>query len=125
MLRRVSSRGRHVRAGFIRHQPTGRHPLELRLAGWCESRRSRNPFRLGRIARQTGDEMKSEMNIPIPRAYLTRPLAGRDHMQGPIDAPVALLEYGDYECPYCGEAYAIVKAIQEQLGIQLCFAFRN
>lgn len=49
----------------------------------------------------------------------------RDHIQGPIDAPIALVEYGDYECPYCGEAYPIVKAIQERLGDRLCFAFRN
>ena len=56
---------------------------------------------------------------------LTLPNAGRDHIQGPIDAPIALVEYGDYECPYCGEAYPIVKAIQEQLGERLCFVFRN
>jgi len=56
---------------------------------------------------------------------LTLPNAGRDHIQGSIDAPIALVEYGDYECPYCGEAYPIVKAIQEQLGERLCFVFRN
>jgi protein-disulfide isomerase len=53
------------------------------------------------------------------------PQARRDHLQGPIDAPIALVEYGDYECPYCGEAYPIIKAVQEQLGDRLCFAFRN
>ena len=53
------------------------------------------------------------------------PRADHDHIQGPIDAPVALVEYGDYECPYCGEAYLVVKAVQERLGDQLCFAFRN
>jgi protein-disulfide isomerase len=36
-----------------------------------------------------------------------------------------LLEYGDYECPYCGEAYPVIKAVQKQLGNRLCFAFRN
>jgi protein-disulfide isomerase len=46
-------------------------------------------------------------------------------MQGPPDAPVTLVEYGDYECPFCGAAYAIVKDIQERLGDQLCFVFRN
>lgn len=55
----------------------------------------------------------------------TLPMAGRDHIQGRIDAPVALVEYGDYQCPYCGEAHPIVKAIQERLGDRLCFAFRN
>jgi len=53
------------------------------------------------------------------------PVDGRDHIQGPIDAPFKLVEYGDYQCPFCGEAYPIVKAIQERLGKRLCFAFRN
>jgi protein-disulfide isomerase len=55
----------------------------------------------------------------------TLPMAGHDHIQGPINAPFALVEYGDYQCPYCGEAYPLVKAIQERLGDKLCFAFRN
>ena len=46
-------------------------------------------------------------------------------MQGPIAAPVALVEYGDYECPYCGQAYPIIKAIQERLAERMRFAFRN
>jgi protein-disulfide isomerase len=53
------------------------------------------------------------------------PMPDRDHLQGPKDAPMMLLEYGDYECPYCGEAYPVVKAVQQRLGRRLCFAFRN
>ena len=53
------------------------------------------------------------------------PMPDRDHIQGPADAPIQLVEYGDYECSYCGEAYPVVKAIQERLGARLCFAFRN
>ena len=49
----------------------------------------------------------------------------RDHQQGPETAPVTLVEYGDYECPYCGEAYPIVKEIQRRLGDRLRFVFRN
>jgi protein-disulfide isomerase len=49
----------------------------------------------------------------------------RDHVQGPAAAPVTLLEYGDYECPYCGAAYPIVKQVQARLGDQLRFVFRN
>lgn len=60
-----------------------------------------------------------------PKSQLLLPNAKRDHIQGPIDAPIALVEYGDYQCPYCGEAYPIVKAIQQRLGSRLCFAFRN
>src|SRR6266478_1542366 len=55
----------------------------------------------------------------------TVPIPDRDHIRGPVDAPMKLVEYGDYECPYCGEAYPVVKAIQERLGERLCFAFRN
>jgi protein-disulfide isomerase len=68
--------------------------------------------------------MKRETSS-IPLNSLTLPVAGRDHIQGSIDAPILLLEYGDYECPYCGSTYPIIKAIQERLGERLCFAFRN
>ena len=37
---------------------------------------------------------------------LTLPVSSsRDHIQGPTSAPVTLIEYDDYECPFCGEAY--------------------
>jgi protein-disulfide isomerase len=49
----------------------------------------------------------------------------RDHVQGNADAALTLVEYGDYECPYCGAAYPIVKQVQDRLGDQLCFVFRN
>jgi protein-disulfide isomerase len=65
----------------------------------------------------------ASQNIPASKYAL--PIEGRDHIQGKINAPITLLEYGDYECPYCGEAYPIVKEIQERLGEKLCFAFRN
>ncbi|MQT15033.1 DsbA family protein [Segnochrobactrum spirostomi] len=53
------------------------------------------------------------------------PLAGDDHLQGPSDAVVTLVEYGDYECPYCGEAYPVLKAVQRAMGPDLRFVFRN
>src|SRR6266568_3752667 len=58
-------------------------------------------------------------------ARLALPVGPRDHQQGPENAPVTLVEYGDYECPYCGEAYPIVKEIQRRLGDRLRFVFRN
>jgi protein-disulfide isomerase len=59
-------------------------------------------------------------------AVLTAPVDdGRDHIQGPADAPVTLVEYGDYQCPYCGAAYRIVKDIQARMGDRLRFVFRN
>jgi protein-disulfide isomerase len=59
-------------------------------------------------------------------AALTLPVSeDRDHIQGPADAAVTLVEYGDYECPYCGAAYPIVKELQSRLGDGLRFVFRN
>jgi protein-disulfide isomerase len=59
-------------------------------------------------------------------ATLTVPVsAERDHIQGPADAPVTLVEYGDYECPYCGRAHPIIKQVQERLGDRMRFVFRN
>jgi protein-disulfide isomerase len=57
--------------------------------------------------------------------HLTQPVSQRDHISGPASAPVTLLEYGDYECPYCGEAYPVVKSLQQRLGKRLRFVFRN
>ena len=58
-------------------------------------------------------------------AHLSMPVSERDHGEGTPAAPVTLVEYGDYECPYCGQAYPIVKAIQQRLGNRLRFVFRN
>ena len=56
---------------------------------------------------------------------LTVPVSERDHVAGPDTAAVTLVEYGDYECPYCRAAYPVVKAVQAELGDRLRFAFRN
>lgn len=53
------------------------------------------------------------------------PVTQEDHIQGDFNAPITLVEYGDYECPNCGAAYPIVKQIQEHFGKQLRFVFRN
>ena len=49
----------------------------------------------------------------------------RDHMRGPTDAPVTLVEYGDFECPHCGQAHLVVDQIEKLLGDALCFVFRH
>jgi protein-disulfide isomerase len=51
--------------------------------------------------------------------------ATRDHIQGPLDAGIVMIEYGDFECPYCGEAYPELKAVKDEMGDALCFVFRH
>jgi protein-disulfide isomerase len=56
---------------------------------------------------------------------MTQKTQKNDHVEGVNDAPVELMEYADFECPYCGRAYQIVKKIQKELGKNLKFVFRN
>jgi protein-disulfide isomerase len=56
---------------------------------------------------------------------LTPPVSADDHSSGPEDASVTLVEYGDYECPYCGAAHPVVQEVQRILGPSLRFVFRN
>ena len=56
---------------------------------------------------------------------LVVPVSERDHRQGSATAAVTLVQYGDYECPYTRQSTTIVRAIQQQLGDQLRFVFRN
>lgn len=62
---------------------------------------------------------------PTPLLPLAVPVSDRDPAQGPADAPVTLIEYGDYECPHCGAVRPIVREVQRQLGDRLRFVFRN
>ncbi|MEO7189636.1 MAG: DsbA family protein [Vicinamibacterales bacterium] len=58
-------------------------------------------------------------------ARLTVAVTERDHAQGPGDASVTLVEYGDFECPHCGRAHPVIQEIQRRLGEQLRFVFRH
>jgi len=58
-------------------------------------------------------------------AGLIVPVGEDDHSQGPANAPVTLVEYGDFECPHCGRAYPIVQAVQRRIGKRLRFVFRH
>jgi protein-disulfide isomerase len=56
---------------------------------------------------------------------LSIPVGADDHVQGDRAAECILIEYGDYQCPSCGQAYPIVKRLQKHFGKRLAFVFRN
>ena len=58
-------------------------------------------------------------------ARLTLSVGERDHIKGRPNAPVTLVEYGDYECPYCGQAYFVIKEIERTFARVVRFVFRN
>ncbi|MDX6718925.1 MAG: Na+:H+ antiporter, NhaA family [Solirubrobacteraceae bacterium] len=53
------------------------------------------------------------------------PLGADDHVAGPADAPLELVMYGDFQCPYCAAAQSIVRRVRERLDGRLRFAFRH
>ena len=57
--------------------------------------------------------------------HLKPATSGKDHIEGKTNAPLELVEYGDYQCGHCGHAYHIIKAMQRELGDKLKFVFRN
>ncbi len=58
-------------------------------------------------------------------SQLAVPVSANDHMLGKPNAPVVLVEYADYKCPYCGDAFPIVKKVADTFGDQACVVFRN
>ena len=58
-------------------------------------------------------------------ADLAVPVGEQDHVQGNDDAQCTLVEYGDYQCPSCREAFAHVQRVQKHFGDRLRFVFRN
>jgi len=66
---------------------------------------------------ETGEDETPRLTVPIT--------SEDDHIQGSFDAPLTLVEYGDYQCPFCGAAYPEIKKVQQKLGSRLRFVFRN
>lgn len=56
---------------------------------------------------------------------LAEPLGRQDHILGSDDAPVTLVEYGDYECPFCGRAHGVLAEVLPPLGDTVRFAYRH
>jgi protein-disulfide isomerase len=56
---------------------------------------------------------------------LARPVDEHDHVLGPEDAPVTLVEYGDFQCPHCRAAHFYLKNVLATLGDEMRFVFRN
>ena len=59
------------------------------------------------------------------KTFLTVPISEQDHFQGPLEAPVTLVEYGDYQCPHCRLVYYNIKELQERLGDRIRYVYRH
>jgi len=61
----------------------------------------------------------------VHKALLTPEVGARDHVLGSPDAAVTLVEYGDFECEFCGRAYPELKRLLKQVGGKVRFVFRH
>src|SRR5436190_17624406 len=57
--------------------------------------------------------------------WLSEPVHELDHRRGPADAPITIVEYGDYECPDCFNAVPVIEDVRKTLGNRLRFIFRH
>jgi protein-disulfide isomerase len=62
---------------------------------------------------------------PRKQGSLHPSVTDKDHSLGPANAPVTLVEYGDYQCPHCYRAHPIIKAVLKRVGSRVRFVFRN
>lgn len=53
------------------------------------------------------------------------PASASDHCNGALDCPLTLIEYGDYECPFCVKAFPVIEKIRARFGDKLCFVYRH
>ncbi|MCB0828793.1 MAG: Na+/H+ antiporter NhaA [Solirubrobacterales bacterium] len=75
-------------------------------------------FRLAAILRgETEAGLPRRLDLPVD--------PGRDHIRGPVDAPLTLVEYADFECPFCGKSTGMIEELREELGDQLRYVYRH
>lgn len=65
------------------------------------------------------------MRKPSTNVELTLPIQDDDHVAGPDTAAITVVSYCDFECPYCGRAYPLIKRLLARLGDRLRFVFRH
>jgi len=82
--------------------------------------------RSDRVVTATGGHPAIRTRLPEEAAIpLDPPIGAYDHLRGDLGAPLSLVEYGDFECPYCRTAAPVVQEVLRRLNGRLVFAFRH
>ncbi|ADB49941.1 Na+/H+ antiporter NhaA [Conexibacter woesei] len=69
--------------------------------------------------------LRGEVSAGLPRELSPPVDAARDHVRGPLDAPLTLVEYADFECPFCGRATGMVRELRRRFGDDLRYVLRH
>jgi Na+/H+ antiporter NhaA len=79
----------------------------------------------GRLQFWLAARLRGEGDADLPR-FLDRPVVeGVDFIRGPVDAPLTLVEYGDFECPFCAKATGAARELRVRFGDELRYVFRH
>ncbi|HEY7722705.1 MAG TPA: Na+/H+ antiporter NhaA [Pedococcus sp.] len=80
---------------------------------------------LGWLVFWAAARFRGERTAGLPM-LLSEPVdPARDHIRGRVEAPLTLVEYGDFECPFCGRATGVVRELRERFGVELRYVFRH
>jgi protein-disulfide isomerase/DNA-binding CsgD family transcriptional regulator len=139
ILLRLGAQNRLEAAKIVRQwhdqQQCAPKPGAVASSGWRNGR-SGTPDRVRAVAEQVrrcrsrpegtgaGAYYPAEMSI-APQSTLTVPVSADDHVRGPVAAPVTLVEYGDYECPYCAAARPVLAELIDHSRGEVRLVFRN
>lgn len=79
----------------------------------------------GSVVFRVGRRLLGDVDADLPRT-LDRPVdAAVDHIRGPVDAPLTLVEYGDFECPFCAKSTGVARELRQRFGDELRYVFRH
>jgi Na+/H+ antiporter NhaA len=79
----------------------------------------------GWLAFKLAAVLRGETSATLPRRLSVPVDPARDHIRGPVDAPLTLVEYGDFECPFCGKTTGAIRQLRKELGDELRYVFRH
>jgi protein-disulfide isomerase len=77
----------------------------------------------GRLVFALAARVRGERSAGLPMRLDGPVDSARDHIRGPADAPLTLVEYGDFECAFCGRATGVVRSLRERFGDELRYVF--
>jgi Na+/H+ antiporter NhaA len=80
---------------------------------------------LGWVVFRLAAVLRGERTAGLPTVLADPVDPARDHIRGPADAPLTLVEYGDYECPFCGRATGVINELSARFGDRLRYVFRH
>jgi Na+/H+ antiporter NhaA len=79
----------------------------------------------GKLVFWLARSIRGEGDAELPRQLDRQVQIGVDHIRGPVDAPMTLVEYGDFECPFCAKATGVAADLRERFGADLRYVFRH